>query len=241
MFAPLGNSRELVDITTKDGADTYLRKNVGLNGDFELFHVGLERAKGLRIKEQKKKKLGGADKQQLCMMYRTVTELAVNADEEVFQENMPKREIALWLDHLIDVLRQKENDPRWIYRGTVFGHDIEQLYAFNALFRHNMPVAMVLEESNLLETISSMIQARKGASRKLPSVAFAQSFIILVGNLRTHASGRFENPWTGEKVFQKFEDPIGTDSSLCRHSWDVPRSGTSQKSNPSRSRMHRFR
>jgi hypothetical protein len=188
-----------IDICTPTGADEFIRFQGG-GGDFMYFSTNIDDASQIR----KKKKLSAADKSRLTMLYFTMDSVAKYGTPQVFRDVVPQAEIEVWLDHVISQLQNKTEDQRWASTGNLDQHDAFILNPCISMFMHPVPVALAFEK-DFFKVLADFILVRKGNGRALPSTDISDTISLIVSNTVITCRYRFDNPWTAEKIFKKFD------------------------------------
>lgn len=187
-----------VDLCTPTGADEFLRCPCG--GDFKYFSTNINDASQIR----RKKKLNAADKSRLTMLYFSMDSVAKYGTPQLFRDMVPQSEIEVWLDHVISQLQKKTEDQRWASTGNLEQHDAFILNPCVSMFMHPVPVALAFEKG-FFKVVADFIHVRKGNGRALPSTDISDTISLIVSNTAMTCRYGFDNPWTAEKIFQKFD------------------------------------
>jgi len=198
----LPNGRN-IDICTTEGADYFLRYPSSENDrDFSFFSKNLEEANKLR-KLAKKRILTSVEKQRLICTYFGADALARYATPSVFMEKMPRKELELWMDHIMHHITDMTTNGNWTRTGVLVQHDAFLLHPCVSMF-HHPPVAILAFERGFYQVLADFIAARQAPL--LPCADIAETACLIVSN--SIASVLFNESvigWTAEKAFKMLE------------------------------------
>ncbi|CAJ1956015.1 unnamed protein product [Cylindrotheca closterium] len=130
--------------------------------------------------------------------------LALNADEKLFREKIPKSIIRIWLDFTIEELRRLSTDRNWIAKGELNDIDGAILVQCLPLFHHVVPVVVAFQ-SGFFEALASFIKASQGTDRALPGRKVALHVVGILHRAYFTATKRLDKRWSGEKFFKRLE------------------------------------
>ena len=139
--------REQFFFETEEQANAFLQ-NARLAGSFDLFSSSLKTVTKIRSKGKKRNKLNISDRQQLGDLYLRVLFLGRYSSTNLFREVVPEAEIAVWFNHIVDILQQNIDNELWVKTGNLERHDELLFVTFCALAQHPLPAAMVFEEEH---------------------------------------------------------------------------------------------
>lgn len=183
------------DSNWRDAIDQLLIQD-GLN----IFSTELKKADAIRLKGKKKGKLNASDRDNLRKIYSKLYDVVRLSHVDVFEENVPKREVTSWLNHAATVFHEIAKDPHWIRTGTLIRHDEMVFGTCLYLFNHPLAVVKVFKDNAFFAGISALILARKETFLGLP---FALSIELIVNQILACSTNIFE--WPVEKTFKKLE------------------------------------
>mmetsp|Transcript_17602 Transcript_17602/g.43307 ORF Transcript_17602/g.43307 Transcript_17602/m.43307 type:complete len:847 (+) Transcript_17602:218-2758(+) len=187
-----------VDIGTEEGANALLLAGCGE----EYISSKLKEIRKIRNKNR----LLPQDEEKLQILHGFIAFFVVNADQQLFREKIPESEIQRWLDHVIQELKKLTNKRNWISTGELDGIDEMELasHCVSMMAKHAVPVALAFE-GDFFRVLADFVASRKGNGRALPSTSVCKAIGLIVSTSIRVAQLNFDNKWTAEKIFKKFE------------------------------------
>mmetsp|Transcript_3571 Transcript_3571/g.8138 ORF Transcript_3571/g.8138 Transcript_3571/m.8138 type:complete len:366 (+) Transcript_3571:371-1468(+) len=194
------------DTETTKGANEFLE---GIS-DNDFFSSKLKAIQIAKTRTNKKKlHLTANDKDRIQKIHSTIESLSNNANLKLFRELIPYSDIRCWLDYVINDMKLMSKKKSWIKTGDLDELDNRVLRSILAMFRnHVVPVALAFEQGNnkFFYVLADLVKARKGNKGRGLPVPRVNSTItgIVVAAMET-AVVKFDNPWSPEMLFKKFE------------------------------------
>eukprot|EP00579_Thalassiosira_antarctica_P012493 CAMPEP_0201922726 /NCGR_PEP_ID=MMETSP0903-20130614/10681_1 /ASSEMBLY_ACC=CAM_ASM_000552 /TAXON_ID=420261 /ORGANISM="Thalassiosira antarctica, Strain CCMP982" /LENGTH=554 /DNA_ID=CAMNT_0048459913 /DNA_START=59 /DNA_END=1719 /DNA_ORIENTATION=- len=141
----LANGRT-VDVETKQGANYFI--STTNPESFEFFSSNLEHVQEVctRVQSRATKRPTEQEILELTAVYATANALAANSDPDTFAK-IPQSEIECYVDHAMEQIVNKTNDPHWRTTGIlVDDHDQTMIHGLIEFFMHPIPCKLAFQK-----------------------------------------------------------------------------------------------
>mmetsp|Transcript_41415 Transcript_41415/g.99771 ORF Transcript_41415/g.99771 Transcript_41415/m.99771 type:complete len:637 (+) Transcript_41415:140-2050(+) len=187
-----------VDISTESGVAAFLSTELShsfLSEDLTLFR---------RMRGNSWPRNDEVESFLHSMVYK-ITQVAKNADREVFRQRIPASEIQFWLDCTIQDLKYLTTFPQWIAPGNLDYFVLAPLSICEVMCCHAVPAALAFQ-SEFLQVLGDFLKVWSADCCSLSSERVVGYALGVVDNFHCTMMREYGNELISNKILKKLEE-----------------------------------